>query len=105
MSEVYQEISGAEYTSTERAEAVNENLRWLNRIEFKDWMPPALAFAVCDRAQPEAMESFFRNLERRAYFMLITKSGINERIDRFSRLTAEIEANADLFEVTSERGR
>ena len=96
MAEVYQELTDAEYTSTERAEAINESLRWLNRLEFKDWMPPALAFAVRHRGKPADMDSFFRDLERLAYSMLVTKVGINERIERFSRLTGEIETRADL---------
>ena len=97
MAEVYQELIDAEYSSTERAEAVNESLRWLNRLEFKDWMPPALAFAVRHRAKPAAMESFFSDLERLAYSMMVRKTGVNDRIERFSRLTGEIEANTGLL--------
>ena len=36
MAEVYQELTDAEYSSTERVESINESLRWLNRLEFKD---------------------------------------------------------------------
>src|SRR5438445_7684359 len=96
MAEVYEELTGSSYSSSERAEAVNESLKWLNRLEFNDWVPPALAFAVRWRNKPAAMEDFFRDLERLAYSMLITKAGINDRIERFSRLTKEIEASEDL---------
>lgn len=96
MGEVYEELTDAAYMSTERAEAINESLRWLNRFEFNDWMPPALAFAVRHRGNPAAMETFFRDLERLAYSMLITKTSINDRIERFSRLTQDIEAAKDL---------
>jgi hypothetical protein len=96
MADIYQELIDAEYSSTERAKAVNESLRWLNRLEFKDWMPPALAFAVRHRGKPAAMELFFGYLERLAYSMMIRKIGINDRIERFSRLTGEVETNADL---------
>jgi hypothetical protein len=41
------------------------------------------------------MEDFFRDLERVAYFMLITRAGINDRIERFLRLTKEIEAGGN----------
>src|SRR5258708_2923242 len=95
MADVYEELTDAAYASAERAEAVNECLKWLNRLEFNDWLPPALAFAVRWRAQPAAMEDFFRDLERVAYFMLITRAGINDRIERFSRLTMEIEAGGN----------
>ena len=76
-------------------------LKWLNRLEFNDWVPPALAFAVRWRGQSEIMERFFNNLERLAYALLITKSEINERIERFSRLTRAIENQEDLFNSKS----
>jgi hypothetical protein len=75
---------------------VNESLKWLNRLEFNDWLPPALAFAVRWGNKSEAMEAFFRDLERVAYSMLITKMGINNRIERFSRLTKEVENKEDV---------
>lgn len=96
MAEVFGELTDSSYASTERAESINENLRWLNRLEFNDWIPPALAFAVRYRGKPASMESFFADLERLAYSMLVTKSGINDRIDRFSKLTKEIENDDDL---------
>ena len=68
----------------------------MNRLEFNDWVPPALAFAVRNRSQPQKMEAFFRDLERLAYSMLIRKSSINDRIEKFSRLTREIETGDDL---------
>jgi len=101
MADVYQELTDAAYMSTERAEAINESLRWLNRLEFNDWMPPALAFAVRYRGKPAEMEAFFRDLERLAYSMLITKVGINDRIERFSRLTREVEDGQGLSGETS----
>lgn len=101
MGAVYEEITDAAYSSTELAELVNESLKWLNRLEFNDWVPPALAFAVRRRGEPTAMRTFFANLERLAYWMLVTKVGINGRIERFSALTKEIEANAALDAPTS----
>lgn len=97
MARAFEEILDAAYESTAYAEQVNEHLRWLNRLEFTDWVPPALAFMARFRQAPDAMHAFFRDLERLAYAMLVTKSGINERIERFSRLTQYIEAGADLF--------
>lgn len=44
MASAYEQITDAAYSSTEGAEPVNDRLQWLNRLEFKDWMPPALAF-------------------------------------------------------------
>jgi uncharacterized protein DUF1524 len=96
MGEVFRELTNAEYVSKERAEEVNDYLQWLNRLEFTDWLPPALAFAAKNRNKPKAMEAFFKDLERLAYSMLIRKSSINDRIDAFSKLTREIESGDDL---------
>lgn len=96
MAQSFREISDADYASTRNAESVNDALRWLNRIEFKDWMPPALAYFTRHRASPDALLAFVMDLERLAYSMLIRKAGVNERIERFSRLTAAIEAGDDL---------
>lgn len=96
MAQAFREIGDADYASTHHAEAVNDTLRWLNRIEFKDWMPPALAYFTRHRASPEKLLKFVTDLERLAYSMLIRKSGVNERIERFARLTAAVEAGDDL---------
>lgn len=96
MAQAFTELRDADYASTHHAEQVNEHLRWLNRLEFKDWVPPALSFFVRHRQQPEAVLNFFRDLERLAYSMLARKAGVNDRIERFSALTNAVEAGADL---------
>ena len=101
MAEAFREIGDADYASTRHAEAVNDALRWLNRLEFKDWMPPALAFFTGHRANPDAILEFVTGLERLAFAMLVRKAGVNERIERFSRLTAAIEAGDNLQAPTS----
>ncbi|WP_175736148.1 DUF4357 domain-containing protein [Burkholderia ambifaria] len=90
-------LSDSDYASTMYAELVNEHLRWLNKLEFKDWLPPALAFYVRYSEQPPVMLAFFRDLERLAYSMLARKIGINGRIERFSTLTGTIENGQNLF--------
>lgn len=100
-AEAYEELSDAAYASTELADEINSHLKWLNRLEFKDWMPPALAFAMRKRNQPAQMLDFFRDLERLGYFMLVTRVGINGRIDRFSLLTAAVERGDNLADEKS----
>ncbi|TXN29129.1 DUF262 domain-containing protein [Methylobacterium sp. WL19] len=101
MSRVYAEIADESYTSTEMAEEVNGYLKWLNRLEFSDWMPPALAFAARHRSNSAAMRNFLKDLERLAYWMLITRAGVYDRIERFARLTRDIESGADLSATAS----
>ncbi|WP_298574456.1 DUF4268 domain-containing protein [uncultured Luteimonas sp.] len=101
MAQAYREISDADHASTRNAEAINDALRWLNRLEFKDWMPPALAFFTRHKGDPDALLGFVTGLERLAYSMLVRKAGVNERIERFSRLTAAVEAGDDLAQPAS----
>lgn len=96
MAEAFSSIRDAQYATTRNADAINEALRWLNRLEFNDWVPPALRFFTRHKTNPDALQSFVVGLERSAFSMLIRKAGINERIERFSRLTQEIEDGADL---------
>lgn len=96
LASAYREIAGADYSSQKGAEKVNEHLKWLNRIEFKDWMPPALKFLAMHRNEPEDVATFFRGMERLVYAMLIARWGLNARIDRCSRLTHAIEERYDL---------
>lgn len=101
MAQAFAELRDADYASTHHAEQVNEHLCWLNRLEFKDWVPPALSFFVRHRQQPEAVLNFFRDLERLAYSMLARKAGVNGRIERFSALTNAVEVGADLSAAPS----
>jgi len=47
------------------------------------------------------MALFFRDLERLAYGLLLRKTGINERIDRFSQVTGAIIQGTNLADVKS----
>ncbi len=101
MAQAFSELRDANYSSTQHAEQVNNYLRWLNRLEFKDWVPPALSFFVKHRQKPELVLNFFRDLERLGYSMLTRKTGVNDRIERFSALTNAIEAGNDLHQESS----
>ncbi len=93
-AEVWGFIRDADFEANEHAETINEYLSWLNRVDFKDWVPPALVYFKRFREQPKLLVAFFKALERLAYFMLVTKVGVNERIDTFADLTKEIEPEA-----------
>ena len=96
MSIAFRELRNEDYSSSKNAELVNEHFSWLNRLEFKDWVPPALMFYARNHNSPEAMRVFFRDLERLGYSMLARKTGVNDRIERFSALTGAIEKGTDL---------
>ena len=90
-AEVWDFVRDADFEATEHAETINEYLSWLNRVDFKDWVPPALVYFKRFRQQPKLLAEFFKSLERLTYFLLVTKVGINERIETYAALTKEIE--------------
>lgn len=93
-AEVWNFVRDADFEATEHAEAINDFLAWLNRVDFKDWVPPALVYFKRFRQQPAQLAAFFKALERLTYFLLVTKVGINERIETYADLTKEIEPEA-----------
>ncbi|MFN4004479.1 MAG: DUF262 domain-containing protein [Hylemonella sp.] len=103
-AEVWDFVRDADFEATEHAETINEHLSWLNRVDFKDWVPPALVYFKRFRQQPKLLADFFKSLERLTYFLLVTKVGINERIETYAALTKEIEPETfkgDLAALTS----
>lgn len=101
MSRAYQEILDGACTAAAGAEGINEHLRWLDRLELTDWIPPTLAFFTRHRQDPDGLLAFVRDVERLAYAMLVSGAGVNERIERFSRVTGEILSGADLSAAES----
>lgn len=93
-AEVWDFVREADFEATEQAENINDYLSWLNRVDFKDWVPPALVYFKRFRQKPKLLAEFFKELERLTYFLLITKAGINERIETYADLTKEIEPEA-----------
>lgn len=90
-AEMWNFVRNADFEATEHAETINEYLSWLNRVDFKDWIPPALVYFKRFRQQPQRLALFFQALERLTYFLLVTKVGINERIETYAALIKEIE--------------
>jgi uncharacterized protein with ParB-like and HNH nuclease domain len=96
LANIFREITESDCRWNTCQDEINEILGWINRIGFSDWMPPALAFIDLHSDNPEKAKVFLADLERLIYSMLIRKAGVNERIERFSKLTTAVEADADL---------
>ncbi len=90
----YSVIKNAEYTSADDAESVNENLRWLNRIDNTDWVPVAMYYYDHHKDDTDLLAGFFRKLERLAASMRATSWDIHHRIQRYSRILIELENSA-----------
>src|SRR6478736_3265254 len=60
-------------------------VRSLDRIDNKDWLPPALLrIWKCQQDESLAIAGFLIELERLAYFLFVTRAGVNNRIARFA---------------------
>ena len=82
----------AERFGTEAEKAV----RSLNRIDSKDWIPPALLrIWRSDIGSGVDIGNFIVDLERLAYFLFVTRAGVNERMARFSAVMDEFEPRPD----------
>lgn len=99
-AEVWAFVRDADFEATEHAETINEHLSWLNRVDFKDWVPPALVYFKRFRQRPKLLAEFFGSLERLTYFLLVTKVGINDRIETYAALTKDIEPETFKGELT-----
>jgi hypothetical protein len=96
MAKAYAEIQGCDYESHTYAENINTYLRYLNRIDNADWLPPAISFLSKHRHAPEQLLAFFKDLDRLASGLMIQRANINERMRRYSALLAWIEEDRDL---------
>lgn len=84
------------YEATSNAEGVNRYLRWLNRIDFSDWVPPAIAFLAEHKNNSAYTLWFFERLERLTAFMHVCAYNVNQRIERYAKLLAELEGEHGL---------
>lgn len=84
-------IKKASYEASSNAQDINGYLKWLNRIDNSDWLPPAIQFLSQHKHDPEYVLWFFRKLERLAAYMHVCAKNINERISRYAELLEELE--------------
>lgn len=93
------DIRSASYTATKKSEKVNFYITWLNRIDNSDWIPPAMLFLKMHRNEPDLLVDFFFRLERLAAYIHVCRVYVNERIEIYGNLIAEIEKNTPLDEI------
>lgn len=101
MANAFGDIRNASYESTTNSDEINELLRWLRQIDNADWIPPAILYMKLYRYQPERLLPFFRDLERLAAGLMILRTYVNRRIERYGRVLWAIEKEEDLCSETS----
>jgi len=100
-AEAYATVTGASYQRAGGSGEVNGYLRFLNRIDNFDWIPPAMAFFIRHDNDPDAIFRFVRDLERLAYKMFIMRENISLRIQRYRPVIQAIQQKEDLFDSRS----
>ncbi|MDE0071883.1 MAG: helix-turn-helix domain-containing protein [Caldilineaceae bacterium] len=100
-AEAYVTVTGATYQRAGGSGEVNRYLRFLNRLDNFDWIPPAMAFFRRHDNDPDAIFRFVRDLERLAYKMFIMRENINRRIQRYRSVLHSIQRWEDLSAARS----
>jgi hypothetical protein len=100
-AESYLDIRDQSYESTTKAEEVNGLLAWLNRIDNVDWVPPAIKFITDHRDSPADIVTFLADLERLAAAMMIMRTNITKRIERYGKLLKAMADGDDLSAAAS----
>lgn len=88
----YMDAKFTNYESSENAGDINQLFTWLNRIDNSDWIPVAISYLAKYGKNSAAVLQFVTKLERLAAQMHICAANINQRIDRYAKVLAEIEA-------------
>jgi hypothetical protein len=91
-SDAYTLLKDSKVIQSQFGEKAAKAVSSLQRIDNKDWMPPAL-LRIWKRTAEDAVAvaDFLIRLERLAYFLFVTRADINERIARFSAVMDEFQ--------------
>ncbi len=84
------------YVSTKNAQDVNAFLKWLNRIDNSDWLPPAILFLAQKGNNSDYVLWFFKKLERLAAYLHICAKNINQRIARYAEVLEDLQKLHDI---------
>jgi len=99
-ADAYATVTGASYEGTGGSGEVNTYLRYLNRLDNFDWIPPAMAFYRRNQS-PEAFLRFVRDLERLAYALFIVRANVYRRTSIYADILRAIDHEEDLYGVSS----
>ncbi|MBS0181742.1 MAG: DUF262 domain-containing protein [Nitrospira sp.] len=92
-----QTITQCNYKGEAGAERINEHLRWLKQIDNVDWVPTAIVALTRHESKPEWLDPFFQGLERLAAGFLVMRLSVNERLERYAKLLADLEKGNDVL--------
>ncbi len=94
-ADAYRILTRCDFQSSEDATPINRLLRWLNKIDNNDWLPPAILFFSKHHQYKECLD-FLTKLERLAAVMHICANNVNYRISRYAQIIEDITIGKDL---------
>jgi uncharacterized protein with ParB-like and HNH nuclease domain len=95
-AQAFQDIKNTSFESSSHAENINQYLKWLNRLDNKDWVPPALSYiAKWGKKDTKRIVEFLSQLERLAFGIHVLRFNINGRIERYGKILSAIENEAE----------
>ncbi len=100
-ADAYATISDQDYEHAGGVGQTNAYLRWLDRIPDKDWMPSAMEYLSVHRAEPQEVEAFLKDLERLAAGLMLRRTNVNRRMERYRDVLAAIKHGDDLRRADS----
>lgn len=101
LSDAYEVVVNATYKSATGDDRINQLLRWLNRLDNFDWIPPAISYLRQLGVTAEHLLAFLTDLERLAASMLVRRVDVSRRIERYGLLLQAIEDRTDLYQADS----
>lgn len=100
-STAFDVIRTASYQSQDNAGEINNLLKWLLRIDNVDWLPPALDGYNRFHNNSDDWYKYLKDLERLAASLMIRRTNINIRIDRYAKLLTSLDKGEDLYATDS----
>ena len=80
---------------------INGMFKWLNKLDFGQWTPPALYYFYQNWHNPETMLRFLKDLERLVVSFIVCRVPQYRRIDRYCQLLNAIFQEKDIFAMHS----
>jgi hypothetical protein len=100
-ADVYATIRDEDYQSAVEADGINTSLHWLNRIPNTNWTPAAMEYLSRYKFDPSRLGAFFRDLERLAVGLMLTRATFSKRTQRYGLLLDAIRSGDNLSNPAS----
>lgn len=98
----YLNILKLDFQSTQFADIINSQFANLKRVAHTDWIPSAIYFLAKHPSAPVKVKDFLIQLEKVTLGMEGMKTSLNERLERYAKITSKIETKTDLYSSDSE---